>query len=132
MQEQVMTDKEVGIAFMWNGRAHVVKRDHIPNLQFEWGDSVVSSGGGWSVPKGAPDRDVAFAFLKWVAEHPEQQAKWTEQLTYPTPTKKLLDLVPADIAADLPAAHDPAVIPNIELAKQSAELQKAWQAFLTS
>lgn len=132
MQQQVMIDKEVGIQFMWNGRAFVVKRDNIPELEFYWDDSVVSSGGGWSVPKDAPDADVAFAFLKWVAEHPENQAAWTEDLSYPTPTKELLDLLPQEIADALPAAHDPAVIPNLELAKQAEELQKAWQSFLTS
>lgn len=131
MQEQVMVDEEVGIAFMWNGRAHVVKRDHIPELEFYWDDSTVSSGGGYAVPKGAPNADVAFAFIKWLAQHPEQQAKWTEALTYPTPTTQLLDIIDEEIAAALPAAHDPCTIEGLPLAEQTDEMQAAWQAFLT-
>jgi len=130
-QQQVMIDKEVGMSFMWNGRAFVVKRDNMPNLILNWGDSTLTTGNGWAVPKGAPNKDVAFAAIKWVAEHPEAQAKWSEALTYPTPTKDLLTLVPKDIADALPGAHDPAVIPGLALAKQADEMRKAWQNFLT-
>ena len=73
-QEQVMVDREVGIAFMWNGRAHVVKRDVLPNLQIYWHDATVGNDGGWTVPKGAPNADVAFAFLEWFGSQHEAQA----------------------------------------------------------
>lgn len=131
MQEQVMIDEEVGIAFMWNGRAHVVKRDHMPHLEFHWEDATVSSEGGYAVPKGAPNADVAFAFMEFVARNHDAQAQWTNALTYPTPSKYLLDNIPPEIADALPAAHDPVVIPGKPLAEQTPEMQAAWQAFLS-
>lgn len=131
MQEQVMVDREVGIAYMWNGRAFVVKRDSLPQLEFYWDDSTVSDGGGYSVPKGAPNADVAFAFLYWIAAHPEAQAGWTEALTYPMPHKDLLEMVSPEIAAALPSSHNPAVLTGQILAEQESVMQRAWQEFLT-
>lgn len=132
MQEQILIDKEVGIAYIWNGRAFLVKNKQIPELELNWDDSVVGSGGGYVVPKNAPDADVAFAFLEWIAEHPEAQAGWTDTLTYGMPAKNLIELVSPNVAEALPEAHDPAIIPGSALAKQDSEIQKAWQSFLTS
>lgn len=130
-QEQMLTDKEVGIAWVWNGRANVVKNNAVPDLQFEWGDSVLAAGTGWTVPKDAPNADVAFAFLKWFAEHPEAQAQWTTEQGLPTPTKDLESLVSPEILAILPTVQPGVVsVPYVATAPQMSALQKAWQTFL--
>ena len=81
--------------------------------------------------KNAPNKDVAFAYIKWFAEHPDKQAGWTSEITYPTPTTKLLDLVLADVAAALPAAHKPLKEDTAWIVAHKMETQKAWQQFLT-
>ena len=131
-QEQVMVDREVGIAFMWNGRAHVVKRDVLPNLQIYWHDATVGNDGGWTVPKGAPNADVAFAFLEWFGSQHEAQAAWTTALTYPTPSKELADRIPPEIAASLPINKDIVIIDGVKQAEQAKDMRDLWQKFITS
>lgn len=130
-QEQMLADKEVGIAWVWNGRANVVKSTTVPELEFEWGDSVLAAGTGWTVPRDAPNADVAFAFLKWFAEHAEAQAEWTMQQGLPTPTNELNELVSPDVLASLPTAQENVTrVPYVDTASQMSALQKAWQDFL--
>jgi putative spermidine/putrescine transport system substrate-binding protein len=131
-QQQVISDGEVGIEYMWNGRAYVVKNTTVPNLIMNWGGSTYETDSeGFAVPKGAPDADVAFAFMAWVAAHPQNQAAWTSALTYPTPTKNLASLVSPAVAAALPNASRTTNINGVWVAQHSTEVQKAWQQFLT-
>lgn len=130
-QQQVLIDNEVGAALMWNGRAFVVKRDNIPDLEMYWAGSVRSDADGLVVMADAPHKEAAFDYIQWIVEHSENQAKWTEALTYPTPSKELFDLVPAEIAEALPGSHEE----NMPLDEKwindnTPQLQKAWQAFL--
>ena len=129
-QQQVMIDAEVGVSLMWNGRAWTVKKQNLPDLQMNWDGATVGAG-GLAVLKNAPNKDVAFAYIKWFAEHPDKQAGWTSEITYPTPTTKLLDLVLADVAAALPAAHKPLKEDTAWIVAHKTETQKAWRQFLT-
>lgn len=131
-QEQVMVDREVGISYMWNGRAHVVKRDVIPNLKLFWESATVGLDTGWLVPKGAPNADVAFAFLEWFGRQHEAQAAWTTALTYPTPSKELADRITPEIAGSLPVGQDLVLIDGDLQAQQQKEMRAAWQKFITS
>ncbi len=130
-QQQVMIDGEVGASIMWNGRAYTVKQSNLHNLRMYWSGAEVGDG-GIAVLKGAPDMQVAMAYVKWFAQHSWNQAQWTKALTYPSPTKQLLNLVPHAIAAALPAAHHPIVVEdNNWLIAHNTELEKAWQSFIT-
>lgn len=131
-QQQVISDGEVGISYMWNGRAYVVKNTTVKDLIMNWGGSTYQAdSGGFAVPKGAPNKDVAWAFMSWVADHPQNQADWTKVLTYPTPTKDLATLVTPEVAAALPNSSRTTNINGLWVAQHSAEIQKAWQQFLT-
>ena len=83
------------------------------------------------MPKGAPNADVAFAFMKWVSEHPQAQADWTTALTVPTPTNKLKDLVAPDIYASLPSGFDLTPVPRLWMNQNADEVQRRWKQFLT-
>lgn len=131
-QEQVLVDREVGIAVMWNGRAHVVKRDVLPNLEIYWHDATVGNDGGWAVPKGAPNAEVAFAFLEWFGRQHEAQAGWTTALTYPTPSKELGDRIAPEIAASLPINKELVIIDGVKQAEQAKDMRATWQKFITS
>ena len=129
-QERAMIDEEAGAALMWNGRAHIVKKETIPDLELHWDGSIVSQAGGQVILRGAPNKDAAFAYFRWIAEHPEAQAGWSEELTYSTPTKELQELLPADVAEALPFAHDPIVEDAAYINENLDELEEGWQSFL--
>lgn len=129
-QQQVLINGEVGAALMWNGRAYVVKRDNLPGLQMSWSGATIANGDGYSILKDAPNKKNAEKFLTWLANHPENQAKWSEALTYPTPTKELNSMLPKDIAAALPVGHDPVMLNSDWLAKNQQDMQRNWQQFL--
>jgi putative spermidine/putrescine transport system substrate-binding protein len=126
--QQVMLDGEVGIEFMWNGRAYV---DHQQDPYFteSWTGATMELS-GWMIPKGAPDLAAAYAFLKWVADHPKNQAEWTSALTYPTPTSQLSKLVSPAVAAYLPAGHNPYPYAGDWFYTHPTQVQNAWQSFL--
>lgn len=132
--QQVLIDKEVGVEYGWNGRIFSVQQAQIPNLKVSWEDSSVSSGGGLAVAKGAPNKDVAFTFLNWWLQQPELQADWTSALTYPTPNKKVNELLAPNVLAAMPSApnHPKPVLQDAEFAfTHQAEEQRAFQQFLT-
>ena len=131
-QEQVFVDREVGIGYIWNGRAHVVKRDVIPNLELHWESATAGNDVGWMVPKGAPNADVAFAFLEWFSKQHEAQAAWTTALTYPTPSKELADRISPEIAGSLPVNKDIVWIDSSIQADQMMDMRAAWQKFITT
>ncbi len=131
-QEQVLVDREVAIAYIWNGRAHVVKRDVLPNLQIHWDSATLGNDVGWVVPKGAPNAEVAFAFLDWFGRQHEAQAAWTTALTYPTPSKELADRISPEIAGSLPVGKDIVIIDGAIQAEQARDMRAAWQKFITS
>lgn len=132
MQQQVMIDKEVGMSLMWNQQAFRLMQDHLPDLHLEWGNSMRFAGGAL-VSKGAPNADVAFAFIKWIAEHPKQQAKWTDKLSGQMPAKDLTSLISKDVAEVMPLAHEGVTLLDpVALAEQKADIQKAWQSFLVN
>jgi putative spermidine/putrescine transport system substrate-binding protein len=130
-QQQVLIDKEVGAAIMWNGRAFVVQRDNIPELQMHWSGSIRSDADGLVVMADAPNQAAAFEYIKWIVEHPKNQAQWTEALSYPTPANTLYDLLSDDIADALPGSHKENMAEDDKwINENTAALQKAWQAFL--
>ena len=117
---------------MWNGRAHVVKRDVLPNLQIYWHDATLGNDVGWVVPNDAPNSEVAFAFLEWFGKQHEAQAGWTTALTYPTPSKELADRIAPEIASSLPINKEVVMIDGPKQAEQAKEMRATWQRFITS
>lgn len=131
-QQQVLINEEVGAAIMWNGRAFVVKRDNIPDLELNWEGATVSEGSGLVIMKDAPNPEGAQRYLEWLIEHPEAQAAWTEAMTYVTPTNELLDLVSPEVANALPISHqeDLIVEDDLWLVENAPAIEQAWQQFL--
>jgi putative spermidine/putrescine transport system substrate-binding protein len=130
-QQQVLIDKQVGAEIMWNGRAFVVKQQNIPNLQISWKGSLLPEPNGYVVPVGAPDADVAYAYLYWLALHPKNQAAWTTGISYPMPTKELGKLVPKSVAEALPLGNRiTAFTDNTWFAQHQTDIEHAWQSYL--
>lgn len=129
--EQILTDGQVGIGYLWAPHVFSAMKT-MPSLVVNWGDSTDEvEDDGWAVPKGAPNADVAFAFLNWLAGQPKLQAAWSDAMVSPTPTKDLASLVSPATAAKLPDASKTTAISTTWVAAHTAQLQKAWQQFLS-
>jgi putative spermidine/putrescine transport system substrate-binding protein len=55
------------------------------------------------VLKGSPNKEQAFDFIRF-ASLPENQSKLPEHIAYGLPNKAAGEMVPADLAAELPTA----------------------------
>ena len=127
--QQLLEDGETAISFLAHGRAYIVKKSN-PAIKVSW-DGSLYSGGGLMMPKKSPNRDVAIAFVHWYLDHPKNQAGWSQALSYPTPTKQLLKLLPPDVADAMPTAHKSLARDAGWLAANNDTLQKMWQQFIT-
>ncbi len=126
--EQVLADGEVGVEIITNGRANDLKRD-MPALQISWQGAAVDPD-GWVVPKGAANADVAFAFILWVAEHPKNQAGWTETMFNLTPAKNLADLLSPAVRDETAIFHNPVQIPHETIVAQQKQIREGMQQLL--
>lgn len=130
-QQQVLIDKQVGAEIMWNGRAYVVQQQNIPGLKISWDGALLPEPNGYNLLKGAPNTAGALEFLKWLAEHPQNQADWSKALTYPMPAKNLDSLLPKAVAAALPINKpNIAILSNKWFAAHETQMEQTWQGFL--
>lgn len=129
-QQQVLADKQVGAEIMWNGRAFVVKQQNIHNLIISWKGALLPEPNGFLVLKGAPNAAAAFEYFYWLAQHPKNQAEWTQALTYPMPGKGLDKYLPASTLAGLPINQKTTMTNNFWFAAHETQMEKAWQSFL--
>lgn len=126
--QQVLVDKEVAMEFLPHGSAYAVK-EKIPNLKIAW-DGAMSTNDGMVVTKDAPNKDAAMAYIKWIAEHPEAQAKWAKAQQYSTPSKDLDKYMSKADYEKVPAAHNVVGEDDAWLVDNLPKLQKAFQQFL--
>ena len=130
--QQVLTNKEVGIEFGWNGRMFTVRRDAIKNLQISWNNSTVEGkGGGIGVAKNAPNKDVAFAYLDWWLKQDSLQAQWMTVITYPAPSSAAYKLLSPDVVALMPYSTSHELPISVDPVWQYDNLKKEEQAFQT-
>jgi putative spermidine/putrescine transport system substrate-binding protein len=129
-QQQVLIDKQVGAAIMWNGRAYVVRQQSIPALKISWSGALLPEPNGFVVLKNAPNAAAAFEYFSWLAQHPKNQAEWTNAITYPTPAKNLDSYLPQAIKSALPVGQKVTITSNYWFAANLNTLEQTWQSFL--
>lgn len=134
---QAIRSGEVGIALMWSGAAYQVKAEDAP-IEIHW-DGGIYEAGYWLVQKGSDNAEAGFEFIQWIAEHPEQQAKWATALGgygVPNPAAiEFLDEVTAEVITDNPKNYDLLLHQNWEwyVADDNAELADTlYQEYLLS
>jgi spermidine/putrescine-binding protein len=103
--QQIIRDKEVGMAIMWDGRAYQVKDQGMKQLQISH-DGMVLSRELLVVPKDAPNKNAAYAFMRWYATHPKDEAGWVADMGYGVANKKVFDYMSKQDAAKI--ATEPA------------------------
>ncbi|MBN9243235.1 MAG: extracellular solute-binding protein [Mesorhizobium sp.] len=126
--QQMLTDKEVGIAYLPHGTAYSVAQT-IKDLKIYW-DGATMTNDGLVVLKDAPNKAAALAYVRWIGEHAEAQAGFTKAISYPSPSKKLKDLLDPALYDALPTGHNVAPEDDAWLVKNMPEVQKKFQQFL--
>lgn len=128
-QSQLLISGEVGMmAGVYLGSGAVVAVEQNPDLEVSFEGAPLGSGGGFVVPKDAPNKDVAFAFLRWVAQHPEAQAAWSDMTRYPMPAKNLKELVKPETARWLPDSHENIQTADVDwVIENLTEMQRRFQ-----
>ena len=100
---QALGSGEVVMANGWNGRFQNGIKEGLPIRQV-W-NGALAEVGYFMVVKGAPHREAAMDFLKWVIS-PEAQARFHEFISYGPTTPKAWDLIPQERWADLPSSPE--------------------------
>ncbi|WP_433479586.1 extracellular solute-binding protein [Spirillospora sp. CA-142024] len=117
-QMQLMRSGEVGIAFMWSGRAKSLADEGV-KLRTSWDGSLVNPS-YTVVVKNGPNTDGGLKYLKWYATHPDAQANLVNALGYGTSSPGVGGLVKPGVRAWMPS--DPAN------AKNQVRIDPAWWA----
>ncbi|ESZ04480.1 hypothetical protein X735_32685 [Mesorhizobium sp. L2C085B000] len=100
---QLLTDSQVSVTSAWNGRITALKAKNVP-VDLSWNQAVLQWE-GWSVLKGAKNKENAMKFLAFVAQ-PEPQAKFSEMIEYGPPNHKAFSFLNPDRTARLPGNPD--------------------------
>lgn len=106
--EQLIQTGEVAMGILYSGRAQGLIDNQGMNLKLNWNEGVYNPG-FWSVVEGSEHADAGFELVRWIAEHPEAQARWAEFMAYSVPSPEALRLLPRDVSsvlADAPQNYD--------------------------
>jgi len=99
---QLLASGEVVMTSAYNGRLAGINRTEGKNFKIVWPGSIYAID-SWVVLKGSPNKEQAFDFIRF-ASLPENQSKLPEHIAYGLPNKAAGEMVPADLAAELPTA----------------------------
>ncbi|MBM2715025.1 polyamine ABC transporter substrate-binding protein [Mesorhizobium caraganae] len=104
---QLLASGEVVMSTAWNGRIYSANKDEGANLKIVW-DGQVQDWDIWAIPKGAPNLETAYEFIKF-ASQPENQAEQTKYTSYAPAVAAAKDKV------------DPAALENLPTAPQNSK-----------
>ena len=106
---QLMKDGEVDMATGWNGRFDNAAKDGA-QLSYSFNQALLDYD-CFAVPKGAPNRDTAMAFLAEISK-PEYQDDLPKYITYGPTNKAAYDtgVITDEVAAGLPSSPDNAAL----------------------
>jgi putative spermidine/putrescine transport system substrate-binding protein len=98
---QYLISGDVIMSSAYNGRIYAAKQSGAP-LKIVW-DGNLYQFDEWAIPKGTPNLDEAYKFIKF-AMQPAQQKIYTEHMAYGPSNKGTISLLSPELAADLPTA----------------------------
>ncbi|MDR5701913.1 extracellular solute-binding protein [Agromyces aerolatus] len=111
-QEQVLRQGEADFGLIYSGRAYNLVDEGL-DITVNW--SGVYDPGYTAIATGAPNQAAAEQFMQWVAENPEAQAGFAEDMSYGVPNAEALEVMPQEAAerlADYPANFEQLVQQN--------------------
>lgn len=128
---QLLNDKEVDMTSIWNGRIYIMIKEGA-NVGICWNQAVLMAS-AWTVPKGAPNKELAMDLIQWCMK-PEPQARHAEIIGYPGINKKLYDYMDKKYAVNLPtypANYEVAVLPDYQWWIENRDkVTERWNAWL--
>lgn len=99
---QLLANKEVALAQAYSNRLDTLIEQGVP-LKIVW-DGAQTSGDGFAITKGAPNKDLAMLFIAW-AVLPENNARISKYITMGPVNKSAVQYVAKDRLPLLPAAY---------------------------
>jgi len=102
---QLMKDGEVDMTTGWNGRFDNAAKDGA-QVKYSY-DQAMLDYDCFAIPKGAPNKDVAMAFLNEISK-PEYQDDLPKYITYGPTNKAAYEtgVITAEVAASLPSSPE--------------------------
>lgn len=97
----VLRDGEVDMSVAYNGRLVDLARQQPDKFGIVWTDSIYEQG-LWGIVKQTKHLEASAAFLQWIVDHPDAQAKWAEAMNYGVPSPEAYELMPPLTAEALP------------------------------
>ncbi|QXJ25638.1 extracellular solute-binding protein [Actinomadura graeca] len=127
--QQAVVDGEVAIMQAPN-TVLVSAMKQVPELKLFWNGGLLFDE-GWCVTKGAKNKDAAFEFIKWYANHRENQAKFTEKIYSGTGGRDMEKYLSPEVVKNLPINKTGVTLVDGKAgAKQQQELGKALREIL--
>lgn len=99
---QLLASNEVAIAHIWNGRVGPLLDEKVP-VQIVWKDAHLLVD-AWAIPKGAPNTDVATAFIAWASQG-ENNARISAEIAYGPVNRNAIPLASKKYEEQLPTSH---------------------------
>src|SRR5262244_729682 len=103
LSAQMLTDKEVVLGSIWNGRLQAVADKGAP-LAIEWNEGMLQTQ-YWAVMKGAKNPENAQHLIDFACQ-PQMQADVAKYIPYGASNRQAYKLIPPDIAARLPSSPE--------------------------
>ncbi|HVZ14635.1 MAG TPA: extracellular solute-binding protein [Bauldia sp.] len=112
---QIVRDKEVDMTIMWDGRANTLAADGTP-IQLS-DDGAMMDSPTLAIPKGAPNKDAALAFISWWIDQAEAQGEFMNREHYGEPNPDAFKYVKPEVAnmiSTAPGNFDKLVQPDLK------------------
>lgn len=97
-----LTSGEVPLATAFSGRVVFAREEEDAPLNFTLNESWLT-GDYLVVPKGAPNRDLAFQLINHIMSSAASNAEFTTIMRYPTANTAAAELIPAEILEQVPS-----------------------------
>ena len=98
---QMLAAGDVVMSSAYNGRVATAQKEG-KNLKMVWAGNIYDVD-SWAIPKGAPNKELAYKFIQF-ASKPENQKVFATEIPYGPTNLKGLNGIPAAITAELPTA----------------------------
>lgn len=113
-QEQVLRQGEADMGLIYSGRAQNLVDEGL-DVTVNW--AGVYDPGYTAIATDAPHQEAAEQFMQWVANNPEAQAGFAEDMSYGVPSAEALELLDPEVAAtlaDYPENFEKLTLQNFE------------------
>jgi len=97
---QMLASGEAPLVQAWSGRIYQARQEG-EKVANEWNENLVSYD-QIAVPKGYPNKELAFQWMRWFLDNPKAQAADADASIYGPASENALQYVSADVRKELP------------------------------